>query len=119
LLRATDPPDVAFATQLADDLSGRYGPYLIKFRTDYFAGLRDGVKLYGAISRDGAPVGLLRVLGRVDGQRELAVSLGVDGVDGQPVPDRAQLYRALETTLGPYFIRCGIDPSAWWSEWLE
>ena len=110
LLRASDPEDVgrAFVEQLADDLSGRYGPYLITFLNP-LAGPRDGIELYGAISRDGEPVGGLRILAHLDPQRRPVVTLGVDGADGSPIPDRAQLHSVLETTLGPYLAHSGAD----------
>ena len=111
LLRAADPAEVglAFVEQLADDLSGRYGPYLIKFHSD-LRGLRDGVMVYGRIFADGQQVGFLRILAHLDVRRGLVVTLGVAGGRGdQPITGQAQLYPALEAALDPYLTRCDVD----------
>jgi hypothetical protein len=110
-IRATAhaPEGDLLVEQLAADLSGRYGRYLIAFRGSHaFPWLPDGVELYGEISGGGQEIGRLQISCSLDEQRGLVVAMGVEDMNGKPALDRAQLYSVLRDVLGPYFARSHV-----------
>jgi transcriptional regulator with XRE-family HTH domain len=94
--------------RLANDLSGRYGQYLVTF-DGVWDNFDSTFKLRGKISRDGKPVGTLRITSYLDEQLQPVAFLRVEGVTSEPVSGRAQLYRVLGDALRPYLERSEAD----------
>ncbi len=103
---AHSPQGDLLVIQLATDLSGRYGRYLIVFHGDHaLRGSPDGIDLQGRIFEGGQQVGTLQISCSLDPQRALVVVMGIEDLYGRPMTDRAHLYAVLRDALGPYLAR--------------
>ena len=113
---ATDPhapyaARVLVVEQLADDLSGRYGQYWVKFLG--YRSLGGGIEFSGRIVRDGQQLGKVVITCHRDEQGRLVVTLDVKGIDGEPMADHTRMLETLHAELGPYLQQPGVGHIEW------
>nr|WP_231395961.1 toxin glutamine deamidase domain-containing protein [Mycobacterium sp. URHD0025] len=115
LSELVDNPDPQRAQQLAEDLSGVYGPYRVEFEAEAVPG-SDQVALAGVILHGNRDIGSLDRVFHRDDDGNLVVHHGLMAIT-DPRHRGQGFSKALSAELERFYVRSGVDRIELTSDW--